>query len=247
MKNLVSISLTALLILSIMPTSLQASQIDTESIQVNPSFIGITSNNVNYIYSTVDLKKLHNEQSSLSEVSCQLSDFISNFDIDKKIDTLNIHTLGFKSQELDVSIDVRNCSFSANRTTERLSPKKGINDMEALEIVQNTINNMFVNNDGLFKFDKPVIQSRNDVFLSIDSPKEVNNKPEKRYNTISVFYPYVIGGTPVYTNYGTQLGATVITDEYGIVSVQTSSLPFRSTPKTSQKNTWYGLQKFIKR
>jgi hypothetical protein len=122
-------------------------------------------------------------------------------------------------------VDSKNCSFFANRSVYA-QPTKGIIDEKALSSAQQFVDEVFGekgiisvpalgkpiismrdNGGGMYPYPMPMVRDSNISSSSSLSGVSLvsGSKDEKiniEYNTITIIYPYVVGGTAIYNNYG---------------------------------------------
>lgn len=221
---------------------------------------------IKYSYDEKKLEELYNKPSSLIEVSCQSDDVFKNLGINSS--SIKINTIGFSKNDLDISVDAKNCSFYANRSVWK-QPSQGTTDEKALAAAQSFVDEIF-GTKGIISvptLGKPYITYRDnggyypmpmlekadtvktDSGLSsvpLVSSTGTTEKIDVQYNTITIVYPYVVGGTPVYNNYGGgKMGISITVDGNGVSSVNVPLLAFKGIAKTAEKNTLNGLKKFV--
>ncbi len=222
--------------------------------------------NVKYKYDEKALKSIYDKNSSLIEVSCQSEDVFKNLWVNAG--SIKINNIGFSKNDLDITVDAKNCSFYAGRSVWN-QPAQGTTDEKALAAAQKFVDDVFgekgivsvptlgkatitMRDNGGGMYPMPMMMKESDVksdsgLASVDLVKE--DKTEKidvQYNSITVVYPYVVGGTPVYSNYGGgKMGITITIDGNGVSYVNVPLLAFKGISKTAEKNTFEWLKKFI--
>ncbi len=221
--------------------------------------------NVKYQYDEKTLKTLYNKDSSLIEVSCQSEDVFKNLWV--KASSIKINNIWFSKHDLDITVDAKNCSFYAGRSVWT-QPTQGTNDEKALAVAQKFVDDVF-GAQGIVSvpsLGKPIISMRDNggmypmpmmlkegaiksdsglssVTLIKDTKEE---KIDVQYNSITIIYPYIVGGTAIYNNYGWgKMGITITVDGNGISYANVPLLAFKWISKTAEKNTFEGLKKFI--
>ncbi len=231
-----------------------------EKLQVMPG------GQVKYKYDEQSLKTLYDQKSSLIEIVCQSEDVFKKLGVNSSI---QLNSLGFTKQDLDVNVDIKNCSFYANKTNYNYQNNSWTNDVKAMEIAQKFVDEVFGEKwlVALPKLGKPYIQMRDNggmmpysmirdasfnkesslssIEMISGSTATGSEKIETKYNTITIVFPYMVGDTPIYMNYAGQMGATVMVDGNGVVSANAQLLAFKWSPKTADKNNFAGLRKFI--
>lgn len=220
------------------------------------------TNGVKYEYDADAIKTIHDQKSSLIEVVCQSEDVFKNLGINSN--SIKINNIGFSKNDLDITVDAKNCSFYANRTN-RAQTNNGTTDEKALAAAKKFADEVFGSQGivALPAFGKAEITRRDNGGMMYPMVKEAattdglagvemiqstgtDENIEVKYTTINILLPYEIGGTPVYSNYGGgKLGVTITVDGNGISNVSVPLLAFKGIAKTAEKNTLAGLKNFI--
>jgi hypothetical protein len=222
--------------------------------------------NITYKYDEKKLKELYDKNSSLIEVSCQSDDVFKNLWVNAG--SIKINNIGFSKNDLDITVDAKNCSFYAGRSVWNQSAQ-GTTDEKALAAAQKFVDEVFGekgivsvptlgkaiitmrDNGGMYPVYDTMRNSEMKSTSGISSIPLVTNtgKDEKinvQYNSITIIYPYVIGWTPVYNNYGWgKMWISITVDGNGISYANVPLLAFKWIAKTAEKNTFEGLKKFI--
>lgn len=223
------------------------------------------NSNVKYQYDEKALKTIHDKNSSLIEVSCQSEDVFKNLGVNAG--SIKINNIWFSKNDLDITVDAKNCSFYAGRSVWT-QPSQGTTDEKALAAAKKFVDEVF-GDKGIVSvptLGKPIISMRDNggmypmpmmvkewdmksdsALSSVTLIKD--DKDEKinvQYNSITIIYPYVIGGTAIYNNYGGgKMGISITVDGNGVSYANVPLLAFKGISKTAEKNTFEGLKKFI--
>lgn len=222
--------------------------------------------NITYKYDEKKLKEIYDKESSLIEVSCQSDDVFKNLWVNAG--SIKINNIGFSKNDLDITVDAKNCSFYAGRSVWN-QPSQGTTDEKALAAAQKFVDEVF-GEKGIVSvptLGKAIITMRDNgamypVYDTMRSSEmkassgissiplvTTTGKDEKinvQYNSITIVYPYVVGWTPVYNNYGWgKMGITITVDGNGISYANVPLLAFKWISKTAEKNTFEWLKKFV--
>lgn len=268
MKNTISWLLVATLLVS-GSTLAGLEQIPTISADMSVEKVSMPyygNGNVKYKYDEKSLKSIYDKNSSLIEVSCQSEDVFKNLWVNAG--SIKINNIGFSKNDLDITVDARNCSFYAGRSIWT-QPAQGTTDEKALVAAQKFVDDVFgekgivsvptlgkatitMRDNGGGMYPMPMMMKESDVksdlgLASVDLVKEdTTEKIDVQYNSITIVYPYVVGGMPVYANYGGgKMGITITIDGNGVSYVNVPLLAFKGISKTAEKNTFEWLKKFI--
>jgi len=223
------------------------------------------NSNIKYQYDAEALKSIYNKDSSLIEVSCQSEDVFKNLWVNAW--SIKINNIWFSKNDLDITVDAKNCSFYAGRSVWT-QPAQGTTDEKALAAAKKFVDDVF-GAQGIVSvptLGKPIISMRDNggmypmpmmvkegdmksdsalssVTLIKDTKEE---KIDVQYNSITIVYPYVVGGTAIYNNYGGgKMGISITVDGNGISYANVPLLAFKWISKTAEKNTFEGLKKFV--
>jgi hypothetical protein len=224
------------------------------------------NSNVKYQYDVEALKSLYNKDSSLIEVSCQSEDVFKNLWVNAW--SIKINNIWFSKNDLDITVDAKNCSFYAGRSVWNQAAQ-GTTDTKALAVAQKFVDDVFGaqgivsvptlgkatitmrdNNGSMYPMPMMVKEGdmKSDSALSsvtlIKDTKE--EKIDVQYNNITIVYPYVVGGKAIYNNYGGgKMGITITVDGNGVSYANVPLLAFKGISKTAEKNTFEWLKKFL--
>lgn len=243
--------------ISVLPTEWS---METEKISI-PSY---GNTNVKYSYDQKELASLYKKDSSLIEVVCQSEDVFKNLWVNAK--DIKINSIGFSKNNLDITVDVKNCSLYANRSAWSQAQQQGTSDAKALAAAQVFVDSV-LGSQGIVSVPslwKPMILMRenggaaypmlrestmnNDSALSgIDLVSTSSGeKIDVQYNSISVLYPYLVWDAAIYNNYGGgKMWVVVTVDGDGVSYVSIPLLAFKWVAKTAEKNTFEWVKKFI--
>lgn len=255
------IASTTFATLESVPTIQMDAATSVEKIGVMPGE-SMYTNGVKYEYDADAVKTIHDQKSSLIEVICQSEDVFKNLGINSN--SIKINNIGFSKNDLDITVDAKNCSFYANRTN-RSQTNNGTTDEKAIAAAKKFADEVFGAQGivALPAFGKAEITRRDNGGMMYPMVKEAaatdglagvemlpssgtDEHIDVKYNTINILLPYEIGGTPVYSNYGGgKLGVTITVDGNGISNVSVPLLAFKGIAKTAEKNTLAGLKNFI--
>lgn len=100
----------------------------------------VYNNGVTYEYDADALKALYDQKSSLIEVICQSEDVFKNLGISAS--SIKINNIGFSKNDLDITVDAKNCSFYAYRSN-RSQTNNGTNDEKALAAAKKFADEVF--------------------------------------------------------------------------------------------------------
>lgn len=220
------------------------------------------NSSVKYSYDAEALKAIYDKKSSLIEVVCQSDEVFKNLGINAW--SIKINNIGFSKNDLDITVDAKNCSFYANRTN-RSQNNNGTTDEKALAAAQKFVDDVFGekwivslptlgkpvitwrDNGGAYPMMKDSVMDTAESWLSgVILMSGSDEKIEVQYNNITIIYPYLVGATAVYSNYGGgKMGVSVTVDGNGISSVNVPLLAFKGIAKTAEEVTFDGLKNFI--
>lgn len=128
---------TITLVLSLVSTSLFAMEniISDQSVE-KIMFPGYPQDKT-YQYDSQSIKHIVSKDSKLIEVICQPAQILQQLGLQKS--TLAINTVGFTKDNLDMTVDIKNCSLYAGRSI-RTQPSQGISETQALQTAQQFVN-----------------------------------------------------------------------------------------------------------
>ena len=239
------------------------SVMDTNVEKIAMPYYGST--NVKYQYDEKALKSIYDKNSSLIEVACQSEEVFKNLWVNAG--SIKINNIWFSKNDLDITVDAKNCSFYAGRSVWT-QPAQGTTDEKALSAAQKFVDDVFWDkwivsvptlwkpiitmrdNGGMYPMPMMVKESEIKTDSALSSITLVDwEKDEKinvQYNSITIVYPYVVGGTPIYTNYGWgKMWISITIDGNGVSYANVPLLAFKWISKTAEKNTFEWLKKFI--
>ncbi len=130
---------TTTLVLSLASTSLFAMENITSDQSVEKIMFPGYIQEKTYQYNRQAVNNLLQQDSKLVEVICQPTQILQQLGLQKS--ALAINTVGFTKDNLDMTVDIKNCSLYAGRSI-RIQPVQGISETKALQTAQQFVNSI---------------------------------------------------------------------------------------------------------